>query len=158
VASHEAGPHIEAEKRGIMSNWYGAARSNYVAIKDMEGLKKSLDPFPISIIPRESDGKICLLSDDIDNGGWPTCACGTDASGEDMEILFNPPELICPFMKNGEILIIMEAGAEKLRYISGTAVAFKHTGESVSIFLDDIYQKAANEFGVPIDTINLCQY
>jgi hypothetical protein len=36
----------------------------------------------------------------------------------------------------------MESGAEKLRYIAGYAVAYNSKGETVSLNLDDIYDKA----------------
>lgn len=32
-----------------MVNYYAAARTNYVFIKDMDGLKKALEPFDVSV-------------------------------------------------------------------------------------------------------------
>ena len=37
---------------------------------------------------------------------------------------------------------MMEAGAEKLRYISGFAFAFNNKGEEITIRLSDIYERA----------------
>lgn len=128
-----------------MANWYGAARSNYVQISDMEGLKASLKPFPISI--EEKGGLFCLLSEDPDSGGWPSSAYLDD----DYENEFSFEEHVMPYVKEGEVLIVMEAGHEKMRYITGYAEAYirKPTGiESVSISLADIYALAKNTFGI----------
>ena len=48
-----------------MADWYGSARSNYVRIKDMEGLKKALAPFE-------------KLSD-----RWHNCGCGASCSRDE---------------------------------------------------------------------------
>ncbi len=47
-----------------MGNWCGSARSNYVKVKDIEGLKESLEPFDIVI--NEDGGKHWLhcMTDD----------------------------------------------------------------------------------------------
>jgi hypothetical protein len=134
-----------------MANWYGAARSNYVRIKDMEGLKKALEPFQV-VICRKSDEcpeLVCFLSTESDSGGWPGSVWVTkEVNGESIEdeIEFDPSSHICPFMEEDQILVTMEAGAEKLRYISGQAAAWNANGDCCVISLDDIYKRAAERF------------
>jgi molybdopterin biosynthesis enzyme len=41
-----------------------------------------------------------------------------------------------------DVAVLMEAGAEKLRYVSGWAVAVNSKGDLVEIGLSDIYEKA----------------
>lgn len=144
-----------------MANWQGTARSNYVKIKDMEGLKEALKPFPIRLhtaVAGPNEGKVCLLSEESDDGGWPSYAYSSDDDDGEDEIEFDISAVVCPYMEPGEILVIMETGAEKLRYISGYAAAFNHEGNAVYLFLSDIYAKAADHFGVPLGSITGAEY
>lgn len=52
-------------------------------------------------------------------------------------------DLVARHLIDGDVAVFMEAGAEKQRYISGSAVAVNNRGEVVSLGLDDIYDKAA---------------
>ena len=45
-------------------------------------------------------------------------------------------------LKAGEVAIVMECGAEKLRYVSGWAVAINSKGERETVDLCQIYDKA----------------
>lgn len=139
-----------------MADWYGAARSNYVRIKDMEGLKASLEPFEIEIShgSDENEGKICLLGSSADNGGMPSYIW---EDGTDEMIEFSFAEHVCPFMEDGEILVVMESGAEKLRYITGYASAYNAKGDAVHVSLSDIYTKAAEFFNIKEDDISRCE-
>ena len=135
-----------------MANWYGAARSNYVKVKDIEALKKTLEPWPISVC--EENGRVCLLSEEEVCGGWPDI--GYD--GNEIEVLFSFENYVCPHLVEGEILVTKEAGAEKLRYITGRAVAYNCDGDSVVVDLDDIYSVAAEKFDVEFSSITKASY
>lgn len=138
-----------------MSNWTGMARSNYFAVKDMDGLAATLAPFDIEIEQDtgEHAGKVCLLAN-TDGGGWPSFVHDDD----DNEIEFDPAVHICPYLADDEILVLMEAGFERQRYCSGYASAFNARGERVELSLRDIYTKAAQTFGVDEGIISQCQY
>lgn len=141
-----------------MANWYGIARSNYVLVKELQSLRRALEPWPISIHKKHADDSdfdvyVCFLSDEQDSGGWPTI-CWMD--GDDDETEFDPVRLICPHMAEGQVLVMMESGAEKLRYITGHAVAYTHDGREVHVDLTDIYSKAADAFGVGSLSITEC--
>lgn len=146
-----------------MANWYGTARSNYVRIKDkdMDGLKKALEPFPIQIADGygNNEGKVCFLSNEPDSGGWPSVVYSyTDEDcQEEVETEFDPASQICPFMDDNQILVMMEAGAEKLRYITGSAQAYNNAGEFCQVTLFDIYEKAQEYFGGDVE-ITVAEY
>jgi len=52
----------------------------------------------------------------------------------------------------------MEIGAEKLRYLTGVAIAVKHNGRVVEVTLSDIYRKAARAFRVAESDITQATY
>lgn len=134
--------------------WYGAARSNYVQIIDEEGLEKALQPFDrLIVIDYDKHGKIGFKpTDESDDGGRPSAA--TDDEGNEVE--FDPVQLICPFMAESAILVMMESGADKYGGITGNAIAYKKDGTKVEIYLNDIYEKAAQAFGVDRASIGNC--
>ena len=129
-----------------MAIWYGTARSNYVKIKDEEGLLASIEPWSLNYW-RNSDGMYAFGGDD-DSGCFPSY------NMDDEE--FDPKVNICPFMEDGQVLIFMEVGAEKMRYVTGWASAWHSNGESVYINLLDIYDKAAEAW--PDATITQAEY
>jgi hypothetical protein len=139
-----------------MANWTGAARSNYVKFVDVDKLKEVLKPFDIEVSANDNgDGTYCLLSK-AENGDWPGAA--PDPADPDEWIDFNPVELICPHLQDGEVLVLMEAGHEKLRYVSGWAGAYTANGSHVVVNLMDIYDEAAKAFGVPVNKITAAEY
>jgi len=146
-----------------VANWYGTARSNYVRIKDMDGLKKALGPFDIKVVAKDNSDPnlVCFLSVDADSGGWPGFGyveAENEETGAGDEVEFDPAAHICPFMADGEILVMMEAGAEKLRYVTGSAQAYNSKGEVVYLNLDRIYKLAAKKFKADLSKISLCEY
>ena len=77
------------------------------------------------------------------------------------EAEFSWEQHIMPFIAENAVLVVVVAGAEKLRYISGSARAFIRRGDEVSttaIGLSDIYDKAAQEFGVEQKSISEATY
>ena len=135
-----------------MSNFNGTARSNYFRVKDEGAFEAAMAALPdIKVWTKESDGALryAVSSDNGDTGCWPSCKY--DEVGEDEEI--DMPDEIKPHLMDGEVCVLMEAGAEKLRYVSGWAVAFDNTDrEVVGVSLNDIYGKAVAAFGaIPTD-------
>lgn len=137
-----------------MANYYAVARSNYVRIDDMDGLTEALSPFDITISEKTPEsGLYCLLCDE----GWPSFGFDED----DKEVEFEPFVHIMPFVKEGEVFITMEVGHEKLNYLVGYATAYIRKGDEVFthiISLDDIYSRAADEFGVVGYSITAVSY
>jgi hypothetical protein len=52
----------------------------------------------------------------------------------------------------------MEIGAEKLRYLTGVAIAVNHKGRVVELTLGDIYRKASRIFRVAESEITQATY
>lgn len=137
-----------------MSNFVGIGRSNYVTVEDLDGLEEALSEWPITI--ESKDGKVALFDDDADGSGWPTF--GMDDDGAEIE--FDVGAIVMPFVKEGEVLVVMESGHEKARYVTGWAAAYIRQGDTVrvkEISISDIYGLAAAEFGVDKDAISVAQ-
>ena len=54
--------------------------------------------------------------------------------------------------------VLLEIGAERIRYLYGDAIAVNHKGRVVALSLKDIYRKAAREFRVPENEITRAEY
>jgi hypothetical protein len=141
-----------------MSNFNGTARSNYFRVKDADAFVAAMVALPdIKVWTKVDDNGVvrhAIASDDADTGCWPGWMQvesmgepGGDEIEEDREIYM--PDEIAPHLMDGEVCVLMEAGAEKLRYISAYALAFDNTDrEVVRVSLNDIYHKAKDAFGV----------
>jgi hypothetical protein len=119
-----------------MANYYGAARSNYFQVKDLNAFKASLHPFNVQIV--EDPRGITLLSKS--DSGWDWYNPKTDEPADEVD-------LISRHLQKNEVCVLMETGAEKLCFLGGYAVAFDHTGKEVSLNLNQIYDMARAAFG-----------
>jgi hypothetical protein len=121
-----------------VSNWYGTCRSNYFRVKDLTAFRDFIERFEARLI--EKDGKFGFVSED-DYGGvphhWP------NDEDEPVSIL----DGIAEHLAENQVCVIMEAGAEKARYVTGIAIAIAWTGERTEIDIGDIYKQAQDEFG-----------
>lgn len=121
-----------------MANYYESARTNYFAVKDVEEFKKEISPLGLEVVENK-DGKLALLSDLEE--GFPYSYYDEEIE-DSVEVSWN--EIFKQHLQDEEVAILMGAGAEKLRYISGWAVAYNNKGEQKSISLDDIYELASS--------------
>lgn len=134
-----------------MANWNGTARSNYFRVKDEEAFLQALEPYEIGTWDGVSDPtKLAIYSNDGDTGDW---AC-YDEDMNEIPIW----EIVAPHLQDGQVAVFLSAGAEKMRYITGSAVAVTNKGEPVSIYLSEIYAKASRAFGVPMESITDASY
>jgi hypothetical protein len=125
----------------FMADWYGFSRSNYFNVNDREQFKDWVEGIEDLGILAENDGRFAIYGDR--NGGWPHARYDDEGDGTLIEL---PRELVA-HLAEGEIAVLIEAGAEKLRYITGDAVAVNHRGEQVALSLDTIYGLAQAAFG-----------
>lgn len=139
-----------------MSNWVGSARTNYVKVADMAGLVKALEDVELEIVTT-TDGLTCFLSDS-DGGTFPGYFWTEDTNGEDEEQEFDFQKHVIPYLAGGEVLITIEVGAEKLRYLTGFASAYTKDKDPINISLADIYEKASKAYNKPITEILLAEY
>ncbi len=130
-----------------MANYYESARSNYFFVKDIEAFKSELNGSGLEISTKKSGDltQVCLLAD-MENGfPFEKYDDNYDSTELDWADIFKR------HLVDNQVAIIMGAGAEKLRYISGWAIAYNNKGESKSINLDDIYD-LAKELGSEVTT------
>ena len=137
-----------------MANYQGAERTNYVRIRQekLHDVAEYVGMFNIEM--HEKDGTYCFLP-----SAWNDDGCfsqwGEDEGGNELELDW---ESVARAMEDGQVLIIMSAGHEKLRYISGWAVAWDWQGNYTSLSINGIYEQAAEKFGVQTDDISRAEY
>lgn len=122
--------------------WIGSARSNYFNVKDAKAFEAAMATFDVRIHPKGDgggDARICLVATS-DDGDWPS----VDEDCEDIDFA----GLVAGHLADGEVAVLQTIGADKLRYLTGHAVAVRADGERVSVSLGDIYDKAFEAFGV----------
>jgi hypothetical protein len=135
-----------------MANYYASCRSNYFAVKSEEAFREWADTVPDIEIHFNSE-KFCLLGNNADGAGWPSYRCSEDSEDEDFDL----EQELSEHLAEGEVAVLMEVGAEKLRYLVGYATAVSWTGEVGRISIDDVYAKAAGAF-VGCNPISDCSY
>lgn len=129
-----------------MANYEASARTNYVKVSDLDGLKSALEPFQLTLIESSEEGYYCLLCEY--EGGWSEVIY----NDEDEDVTFDFLEHVMPYVEVGQVLVSQEVGYEKLRYLVGVSAAFirraDNSVDSISINLDEIYDLAKKKFGV----------
>jgi hypothetical protein len=136
-----------------MADWNGMARSNYFRVKDEAAFRKWAEYLELAVIT-DSEGRFGVYSK-TDDGGFPSERLSEDV--EEMEDLDFPDELAAHLVE-GSIAILMTAGHEKDRYVSGYAIALNSEGKRVELVLSDIYTKAAELFQIDISNITQATY
>lgn len=127
-----------------MANFYGTARSNYFKVKDEAKFKEWVDSCPGLGRSGNLEG-FMIYSDDPDSGTWP-CYRWDEEEKDHVEI--DLASELSEHLVEGEIAVLVEAGAEKLRYISAWAVAVNWKGEAEYLNLDRIYSLAEERWGI----------
>jgi hypothetical protein len=130
-----------------MANYYATARSNYFAVKDEKAFREWTALLGLTILEPTHHDKVAdgirrfgiAPGNGDDSGGWPTSIYheNTDEC-EDIDV----SELLAAHLANDEVAVLLEVGNEKLRYVSGSAVAVNNKGKFVLMELNDIYHKA----------------
>lgn len=122
-----------------MANYTATARTNYFKVRDLEALEEALEPFEIQVVRNtEQPDLVALLCQDSDGAGWPSYYYDDNDDNVDVEI----PQLVAEHLEPGHVAVFIEAGAEKLRYVTGHAIALNHEGDTRQISLSDIYAMA----------------
>lgn len=132
-----------------MANWYGTARSNYVRVKDVQAAREALEKFDnqVHIHPQKPD--YLMVSGGSDSGGFNTSTWGED--DEDIELDWR--EWAIAHLCEGQVLWLVEAGAEKLRYVSAWAAAFTADGREAWVNLDSAICQAMQSVGIDPATV-----
>lgn len=129
-----------------MANYYCAARTNYFRVDPAK--REAFDAFAkrlrLTVQPEPHDADLLACFPGADDGAFPSVDPEKEAAGEPSDIDFI--QTLASFLAPGSIAVIVEAGAEKLRYVSGVAVAVDRTGHEVSLDLNEIYALARSTF------------
>jgi sugar phosphate isomerase/epimerase len=128
-----------------MSSWYGTSRSNYFAVKDLAAFNAWVDELGMDVI---TSGHLVGITpgSSTDDGGWPSWRWAREADEDDTEV--DVAAELAAHLADGQVAVLISAGAEKLCYVSGYALAFDNTGKTVSVRLSQIYDLAHAAFGV----------
>lgn len=132
-----------------MANYYSKGRTNHFAVKDPEAFQAEVTPLVEEgeVIREERDGVdgfILLFPEGIPTQVWNP---EDEEADEPMEIDW--VSLISGHLADGEVCVIQEIGWERLRYLTGYAVAFNNKGEKENINIYNIYDQA-KELGTRI--------
>jgi len=129
-----------------MANYYATARSNYFRVKDAQAFeqwcsKRGLDCWT-TLYP-DIGNRYAIAPNADEETGWPNLDLD-EATYEYCEIDF--PKELASHLDPRDIAVIVQVGSEKLRYLTGEAVAVHASGKTTRISLDDIYRQAVREF------------
>ena len=127
-----------------MANYYASARSNYFRVKDSKVFEDWVNSIPgLGIFTKQvADATLYAI---YDNGGD---ACGWPSYDPENDCEIDLTEELSAHLAEGQIAVLIEVGAEKLRYLVGHAVAVNWKGEVECLNLDRIYDLAEERWGV----------
>lgn len=132
-----------------MANYYSSARTNYFRVKDVDAFnawaKEYEDNYRVEVVDKEDTFSILFDNE----SGVPTSR-EVDGSYDEIDFM----DELSKHLADDEVAILHQAGAEKLRYINGYAIAVNNKSERRTISLDDIYT-FAKELG---KNVTLAQY
>ena len=127
-----------------MANYYASARSNYFRVKDSQAFEAWVNSVGnLGIFTKDNAGETLYAI--YDNGG-DSCGWPSYNFDEDTEIDLTAD--LAEHLVDGEVAVLIEVGAEKLRYLVGCAVAVNWKGEVEWLNLDRIYDLAEERWGV----------
>jgi hypothetical protein len=122
-----------------MANYYATARSNYFRIKDKAAFMDWCVTRHLDWWEKASEPGLYALSP-YSESGWPTYDYNEE---NDDETEVDLAAELATHLAPSEVAVLMEVGNEKLRYVTGYAVAVNAQGKTVRVHLDDIYDRAA---------------
>jgi len=129
-----------------MADWAGHARSNYFRVKDQDAFADLCEKWNLTfIVDKETPERVGFICEN-EFGNLPSYRMEekeTDDRVIEVEYDFDDfLDEIASHLKDEEVAIMIECGAEKLRYLTGIAYAINNKREAVSVSLDDIYENA----------------
>lgn len=136
-----------------MANWYGTAHSNYFRVKEPNAFVQWTEQHGLGVFRSERGPDVFAIhpGNDSDSGGWPSYDMEND---EELNLVAELARHLAP----GQVAILLEVGAEKLRYLTGQAIAVNASGHVAEVTLQGIYRKAARAFHIPESEITHAEY
>ena len=128
-----------------MANYYASSRTNYFKVRDELEFENWLGTTNMEILHTEVDAHgnclTALVPTAPDGEGW-SLTIWEDDEGYQYEEERDLVQELAKHLEPGWVAIFMEAGAEKLRYVSGFAIAVNSDGNVLQLSLNDIYKQA----------------
>ena len=125
-----------------MANFYATSRSNFVLVKDVQAAIESLKPYDIPIHRHPTNKNAIRLAGCEDNGTFSSSYM--DDNNEDVYLNLNLVKWCKTHLQQGQVLVLVSAGAEKLSYVSAWAEAYTWKGEVVTVRpADELVQQAS---------------
>jgi hypothetical protein len=138
-----------------MANYYATTRSNYFKVKDPEAFNAWAKRRCLEVWNQRTEKgndrdptMFAIASDDPDGAGWPHSSYDEETDEEEE---FDIADELPTHLADKQVAILMEAGAEKQRYIIGYAIAVHANGKTAMLRLSNIYDLARKEFGEDIE-------
>jgi hypothetical protein len=125
-----------------MANYYATTRSNYFRAKDAGAFEAWCAKRQLDFWTTYEEGigeRYAIAANDGDGAGWPHYDPEQNA---DIEFT----DELAKHLDPRDVAVLLEVGSEKLRYLVGEALAVYHDARTVGVHLDEIYQRAADEF------------
>ncbi len=125
-----------------MANYYEDGRTNYFKVKDSKKFLDEVGEYDVEVITRkdEKTGDILYGLMTQSEEGWPYWQIDDD--GNEFEVHLFENGIVEDNLEDGWVCIYMGIGKEKMRYLTGYAVAFNNNGEVEIVNLNIIYDKA----------------
>ena len=121
-------------------NYYATWRSNYFRVQDVAAFKAAMAKLEgVQVLEKETTDYFAVAQHPSCDGGIP-CGKKDEKTGEWVE--YNLADEVAAYLKNSEVAVFMETGAEGIRYMVGYAVAVNNKGKTTYIDLQQIYRKA----------------
>jgi hypothetical protein len=136
-----------------MANWYGSSRSNYFRVKDHDAFLTWAEGRGLGVFKNREDTGLFAIhgGESTDDGSWPSYDMEHDT---EIDLVAE----LAQHLPKGQVAVLMEVGAEKLRYLTGAAFAINSKGRVAELTLGDIYRKAARTFHIPESEITRAEY
>lgn len=117
-----------------MATYIAQTRTNYFHVTDAHAFEAWCQRRGLRFWTKDGDASRYAFSAESE-GGWPSFDYETD---EEIDLAAE----LAPHLPPHEIAVLMEIGSEKLRYLSGAAIAVGAAGRLAEVSLDDIYELA----------------
>ena len=132
-----------------MADFFATSRSNFVLVKDVDAAIEALKDFDIPVHRHPKNANAIMLTGCDGDGTFSIVSYE-----ELVETYLDLPEWAATHLVEGQVLILISAGAEKLRYVSAWAEAYTWKGEVVTVdLLETLFSKIYEKLG--IDAINV---
>lgn len=127
-----------------MANYFGTWRTNFFQPRDLDAFTEWAGA--VAGADYRQEGDLVAIFQGESDGGLPGLRFTND---DELEVEIDFLEELRTHVAPGAVAIVLEIGAEKLRYLNGAAIAIRgaHAGEEapemIQITLDDIYERVA---------------